>query len=265
MHHDSRFWDALAEHHAAIEDNFLDRASLRRVMSDVRPPVLVVGAGQGLLVAELRSKGFRCDGVDFSAEMIRHAKSRRSLELIHADATAMQLGDSTYETIIYATGVVDFNSDENAIQRILAEGRRVLRLDGRVFVAFYRLSPALEKFSTRLGLLNDGVLQHRQSLEAYLLTPMQLIRWVRQKAGADWFTSAVLLLRMAALGTLREKLTTLKMQRIVRGMENPQAFILAAPETQPYRNEAAIRQLFGRLRVPLKQLRTLATCWVAQV
>lgn len=45
-----RFWNALAAHHAAIEENFLDRASLRRVMGDLQSPVLVVGAGQGLLV-----------------------------------------------------------------------------------------------------------------------------------------------------------------------------------------------------------------------
>jgi hypothetical protein len=70
---------------------------------------------------------------------------------------------------------------------------------------------------------------------------------------------------MAVSGTVREKTTTLKMKRIVLGMENPLAFIEAAPETQPYRNEAEIRRLFDRLQIPIKNLRTLATCWVAQV
>ena len=90
LHEENRFWDALAEHHAAIEDNHLDLASLRRIMSDLRSPVLVVGAGQGLLVAELQAKGFQCDGVDFSAEMIKHARGRRGLDLIQADASALQ-------------------------------------------------------------------------------------------------------------------------------------------------------------------------------
>ncbi|MCW5555254.1 MAG: hypothetical protein KIS67_24220 [Verrucomicrobiae bacterium] len=56
MHEPSRFWDALAEHHAAVEDNYLDLASLRQITGDVRSSVLVVGAGQGLLVAELQGK-----------------------------------------------------------------------------------------------------------------------------------------------------------------------------------------------------------------
>ncbi len=105
-------------------------------MDDIQSPVLVVGAGQGLLVAELRSEDFQCDGVDFSCEMIGHAKSRRGLDLIQADASALPLGNAIYETIIYATGVVDFNGDEEAIQNILSEGRRVVRPGGRILVAF---------------------------------------------------------------------------------------------------------------------------------
>jgi len=265
MPEQTKFWDALAPHHAAIEDNNLDVASLRRIVEDVRSPVLVVGAGQGLLVAELRSKGFQCDGVDFSAEMIRYAKGRRGLDLIEADAAALPLEAALYETVIFATGVIDFNSDENAIRSMLQEGRRVVKPGGKIFVAFYRLSPALEDFLKRLGLLSDNALLHRQSLESYLLTPGQMLGWVKKRAGTGWLGAASLILRMAVFGTIREKATTLKMQRIVRGMENPHAFIQAAPEIQPYRNETEIQRLFARLSILIKELRTLETCWIAQI
>ena len=49
----SAFWDALAPHHSALEDNYLNRASFRRIAHEIHEPVLVVGAGQGLIVAEL--------------------------------------------------------------------------------------------------------------------------------------------------------------------------------------------------------------------
>jgi ubiquinone/menaquinone biosynthesis C-methylase UbiE len=265
LHEENRFWDVLAEHHAAIEDNFLDVASLRRMIGEIRSPVLVIGAGQGLLVAALQSKGFHCDGVDFSAEMIRHAKSRRRIDLIQADATALPLSDATYETIIFATGVIDFCGSEEAIRRMFSEGRRVVKPGGRIFVAFYRLSPALEDFLRKVGLFSDGVLLHRQSLETYLLNPAQMVQWVMKNAGTGWLGAVALILRMAAFGTLREKATTLKMQKIFRKMKHPQAFIEAAPETQPYRNEAAIRSLFDRLGASIKELRTLASCWIAQI
>jgi SAM-dependent methyltransferase len=265
LHEQSIFWDVLAAHHAAIEDNYLDLKSLRCIIGELRSPVLVVGAGQGLLVAELRSKGFECDGVDFSAEMIRYARSRRGIELIQADATALPLGEATYESIVYATGVIDFNGDEEAIARMLSEGRRVVKAGGKLFVAFYRFSPALEDFVLRVGLLRNNVLLHRRSLETYLLKPGQLIQWVMRNAGIGWLGATALMLRMAAFGTLREKATTFKMQKILSSMEDSQAFLRAAPETQPYRNEPEIRRLFDRLGVAIKDFRTLASCWVVQI
>jgi 2-polyprenyl-3-methyl-5-hydroxy-6-metoxy-1,4-benzoquinol methylase len=71
------FWDALAPHHSAIENSYFDLPSVRRIVHDVRSPVLIVGAGQGLIVEELQKRGFQCDGVDLSLEMIRYARIRR--------------------------------------------------------------------------------------------------------------------------------------------------------------------------------------------
>ena len=56
----SEFWDALAASHAAAEDSFLNVSATRRIMNDLRAPVLVVGAGHGLIVAEIRKAGLRC-------------------------------------------------------------------------------------------------------------------------------------------------------------------------------------------------------------
>lgn len=161
--------------------------------------------------------------------------------------------------------MIDFDGDDDSIRRMLAEGRRVVKPGGRFFVAFYRLSPGLEFFLQRLGLLDHHLLRQRECLESYLLKPAGMIRWVGKRARIGPLGSAALMLRLALSGTLREKTATLKMQRIVRGMENPQAFIEAAPGTQPYRNEAEIRRLFDRQAIPIKELRTLATCWMVQI
>jgi ubiquinone/menaquinone biosynthesis C-methylase UbiE len=260
----SEFWDILAAHHSSIENNYLDRASVQHIMEDLREPVLVVGAGQGLIVEEVLKKGLQCGGVDFSPEMIRQAKVRRGLALVQADARALPFGDGTYGTILYATGVVDFAGDEKAIQSMLEEGRRVLKPSGRMFIAFYRLSDALERFLARLGLLNDNVLSHRECLETYLLTPAQMLRWVAKRAGTGYVGAVVLLFRLSVLGTLREKTTTFKMQKIFRQMANPNMLIQAAPEKQPYRNEAEIGRLLDRLAIPVKEIRRLPACWIAQ-
>ena len=95
----SGYWDALAPHHSALENNYFDLPSLRRIVHDVHQPVLVVGAGHGLIVAELRKSGLRSDGIDLSSGMIRYAKTRRGLSLVQADARALPFGEGTYETI----------------------------------------------------------------------------------------------------------------------------------------------------------------------
>ncbi len=262
----SRFWDALAPHHSLIEDNYLDLASIRRMLPELEQPVLVVGAGQGLIVEELRKQGLQCEGVDWSPEMVRYARIRRGLSLIQADARAMPFNDGTYGTLIYATGVIDFMADEAGIRSIINnEGRRIVNPSGKIFVAFYRLSRAQEEFLTRLGLLRQNVLSERECLELYLLNPLQMLDWVANKADVGYCRAAALVLRMSATSTLKEKTTTFRMQKIFRKVHWPQSLIRAAQEQVPYRNEPEIQNLFKRLEIPIEQFRTLRSCFIVEI
>jgi hypothetical protein len=51
------FWNVLAQFHAEVEDSNFDLGSVRRLLPEIETPVLVVGAGQALIVAELRKRG----------------------------------------------------------------------------------------------------------------------------------------------------------------------------------------------------------------
>jgi hypothetical protein len=93
------FWNALAQFHADIEDSNFDLASVRRLLPEIQSPVLVVGAGQGLIVAELRKHAHECDGIDFTSEMIRQGRLRRAITLLHADAKSLPFPPATDRTI----------------------------------------------------------------------------------------------------------------------------------------------------------------------
>jgi len=261
----ANFWDELAPYHAAIENNYFDLPSLHRILPELRDPVLVVGAGQGLIVAELLRMRFQCDGVDYSTEMIRYARQRRGLSLIQADAKAIPLKAGAYQTIIYATGVVDFIGDEAEIKRIMDEAARIVSPTGSIFVAFYRASAAVENLLTELGLLHNHILLQREALELNRLGSFQMLGWVAKRAGVGYFGAAVLLMRMTLFSTLREKLTAVRMKKIFRKMNDATSLIESAPEKVPYRNEGEIRNLFERLGVPLKQLTTLSTCIIVRI
>src|SRR5256885_12389931 len=261
----SDYWDALAPHHSSIENNYFDLPSLRRIIQDIHQPVVVVGAGQGLIVEELIKNGFHTDGVDLSSEMIRYAKRRRGLAIIEADAKALPFGAGAYETIIYATGVVDFMGDEEQIGVILNEARRIISPSGKILVAFYKLSVASEEFLARLGLLRNNVLSLRETLEIYRMTPFQTIAWVAKKAGVGFFRAGILSLRAWLLSSMKEKKGGLQMQRIFRNSEQASLLINMASEKQPYRNELEIRNLFQRLAIPLKTLETASSCYLVQI
>jgi len=259
------FWNALAQFHAEVEDSNFDLVSVRRLLPEIESPVLVVGAGQGLIVAELRKHGYECEGVDLSPEMIRQAKLRRGLALVQADAKAMPFPAASYATVIYATGVVDFTSDEDAIRAMLTEGRRVVSESGKVFIAFYKSSAVQENFLAKVGLLCGTKLAFRQSLEVYLLNPARMVGWVAKRASLGRFRATLELLRVAMGCTIQETRITFKMQRVVRKFADPHSLIDAAPETLPYRNKSEIENLFKRLGFPVKQLSAFASCWVVRI
>jgi SAM-dependent methyltransferase len=226
---------------------------------------LVVGAGQGLIVAALQAQGLQCDGVDLSAEMIRYARLRRGLALVHADAKALPFGNGAYKTVIYATGVIDFMSDEEEIRGIMDEGRRIAEHAGNVFVAFYRFSAATEEFVIRLGLLRNGVLRFRELLEIYRLTPVQTMAWVAKRAKTGHSGALMLALRSWAFSSWQEKRNAFHMQKVFGKANHADALIQAAPETQAYRNEVEIRNLFARLAIPIRQWATSGSCHMVRI
>jgi hypothetical protein len=177
----------------------------------------------------------------------------------------MPIGDGAYGTVIYATGVIDFTEDESAIAAMLQEGRRVLRHQGRIFIAFYRQSAASERFMTAVGLLRGTVLDTRGSLELHLMNPATMTAWIAKKSGLGTLRASALLLCTALSTTMREKKMAATMQKLFRRMRDPEILLRSAPQSQPYRNEAEIRRLFGRLKIPLKDLEEFGSCFIAEV
>ncbi len=265
MNYCTDFWNVLAQFHAEIEDTNFDLASVRRLLPEIQSPVLVVGAGQGLIVEELRKRGFECDGVDLSPEMIRQAKLRRGISLLQADAKAMPFPPASYATIIYATGVVDFTAEDDEIRAMLAEGRRVVKESGKIFVAFYKTSAVQKDFLELVRLTRDHRLAFRESLEINLLNPVQMVAWVARRAGIGRFRATLALLRVGSRSTRQERRNAFTMQRVFRKFADPLSLINAAPETVAYRNESEIKNLFQRLNIPIKQFSAFASCWVVRI
>ena len=84
-----------------------------------------------------------------------------------------------------------------------------------------------------IGLISDHRLAFRESLEVYLMNPVQMVGWVARRAGLGRFRATIALLRVAGRSTMQERKNTLRMQRVFRKMDDPRSLINAAPEKLP--------------------------------
>ena len=148
---------------------------------------------------------------------------------------------------------------------MLREGRRVAKDSGKMLIAFYRQSEALENFMAAVGLLKGNVVAVKESLKLYLLNPVQMTAWAAKRTGRSSLGAAAWMLRLSLSATMQEKMLPFKMQKVFRRLDDPKLLLDAAPQSQPYRNETEIRRLFDRLKIPLQGLERFASCYIARI
>src|SRR5579884_496376 len=260
----AQFWNVWAPYLSYIENNALDVTAIQKLDSVISDPVLIAGAGQGLLVEQLQKSGHKVVGVDLSPQMVSYALTRRGLTLIEADARRLPFADGIYSTTIIATGVVDMLHDEGQIGLIVNEARRATQDGGKVLVAFYGVHPAAERFARLIGVITGGVLHQKKMYELTRLSPGETLKTLRN----DYQIGVLRALKEALILQFslppREKRAVRKLAELLKSADDPQALINAAVD-MPYRTEHDIRALFTRLQLPLFRLFALGTCSVAQI
>jgi len=155
-------WDLLAPYWPVLERHGMTGESLNPFAALIRSPVLVVGAGQGLLLESLLRAGRQTVGVDSAPAMVAAAKRRRGLVLIHARGQTLPFSGRRFASVIVATGVMDLG-DAGSPARILAEARRVLQPGGSLIAGFFSPGERVRRAANALGLMT-GWCQHQHRL-----------------------------------------------------------------------------------------------------
>ena len=197
--------------------------------------------------------------------MLEYARVRRGLTLVRANATAMPFADGTYETVIIATGVIDFMADSRDIETVLREANRIVSGTGNVFVAFYRFSAAQRRFLASLGLLRGDTLHVRSALAMHRLGFGALVAWVAKTAGVSVFRALLLCIGAGLRSTKQERAAALATRRMIAQAGDSAALIEAAPETQPYRDKPVIGRLLEGLSVRIEDWQTSGSCHLVRV
>jgi ABC-2 type transport system ATP-binding protein len=267
-----KWWQTWAPYWEEIEDRHLGVFLTEKLVDDMKSPVLVVGAGQGLIVDYLKKRGLVVDGIDLEREMIHQARKRRSIGLIQADASALPFENDYYQTVIIATGVVDYIFETTAIQKILREAFRVLRPHGVLLVSFYKLSPKTEKIYKKIGIVTPDnqyhlgrlfeILQKRKAKEISCVRP--IAQWTKRgylSTLLTWFKVGLTIPK-----ELRKE--DEKIDRILASAKKDNIdetrFFGDVPASIPYRKEAELRQLFDAVGIDYSEVVKSEDCTVVK-
>lgn len=136
-------WEQLADVWELCENQGMATSDLNQVKSSVVSPVLVIGAGQGLLLQVLANWGLDASGIDFSPSMCRRAFERRRILVNHGDAKAVPYTDRTFKSTLISTGVLNPN-DQDECRQIIREALRVTGNSGTVIICF--ASPSCDEY-----------------------------------------------------------------------------------------------------------------------
>lgn len=264
------WWKLWAPYWARLEDRHLSTFVTDTFLDGVKGPALVVGAGQGLIVERLRNRGVATEGVDLAKEMIVEAKSRRGIALILADAAKLPFADESFQTVVIATGVIDYLDDVEVIAKIVAEAKRVIVDGGELIMTFYKLEDRIVRIYRRLGVLTpDGRYRLQRIFEimkAYEKSPRHPIALI-----ANWTKRSLLstagywsLLGLTLPASMRREQK--EMRRIFRKAESAgqsaESLIATVPASLPYREESEVFELVERMGIHTYAASTGADCTV---
>ena len=265
----SEYWEVWAPYWSYIEDNYLDVSSVRKLIPIISEPVLVIGAGQGLLVHDLQKHGLEVNGIDAARQMIAAAKERRGLDLYHATGADMPFRDDKYGTALVATGVIDFIEDQQQIALILKEAFRVTEDAGKVLIAFYKFHPQTERLLKTLGFLEDGVWHYKASLKIFRLGTLEFLNVIKERADVGMLRALMILLK-SQLFLSKEDRAIITNWRIVwklaqEELSSTEPLLKTAPERLPYRDLNQIKGLITDLGYTVQDVVDLHSCYVVQV
>lgn len=271
---DKMLWSSWAPVWHLIEDQHFSTMITDQIINEIKPPVLIVGAGQGLIVRHLQDKSISAIGLDLNDTMIKYAKEKYDLDLIKGDAADLPFDDGEFNTTIISSGVVDYGADIDMIKLMIKEAKRVTKHDYPVFIAFYQLLPRVEKIYRKIGVIDqNGVYRLKRIFKIGDMSDKNPLRCVFPIA--KWTNHGLLrtILYWTYLGlTLpqqfkneRAKFDALAKEAYKSYGIQREELIENVPEEIPYLTIDEIKKLFIDFNIEIKNLTRYDDCVVVKV
>ncbi len=266
----AKWWRDFAPYWEFLEDRHLGVFQTDALLDSIESPVLVIGAGQGLVVEHLQRKGYRVDGIDLESQMAAWALMRKGISLLQANAAALPLASESYQTVIIATGVIDYLVERHEIASIVTEARRVLQTSGMLIVGFYQLESTLERIYEKLGILTEDDYYLGRLFRLYReaeRNPMRCAPLIAKWIGKPRPRAALYWLRIGLFRPRALRRENRQLEKVVTAVRNdgldPAALFRSAPKIVPYRRRPQIESLLREAGLDHFQLESGSDCIAA--
>jgi SAM-dependent methyltransferase len=268
-----RWWSTWAPLWDLIEDRHFGTRATESLIGQIRSDVLIIGAGQGLIVRYLSAKGYHALGLDINHSMVKIARDKYNLEMVEGDALHLPFRDELFNTVVVSSGVVDYGADKSAIAAFIHEAIRTCRRRGRIFIALYRIPAPIEKIYRKIGVIDpDGVYHMKRIFEINEIAEKNPVRcaapirkWTGKGMARVYFEWAIIgLTRPKEFMTERKWINNIFKAGKEMGLTR-QALIDSVPVALPYRTKGSIEKLLGEIRIDYDEIMEFDDCTVVTI
>ncbi len=257
-----KWWSTWAPVWNQIEDRHFGTKTTASLMDNITSDVLVIGAGQGLIVRHLMNKGINATGLDINPEMVKVAKEKYNLDIVEGDAGKLPFKDESYSTVIISSGVVDYGADEAAITVFINEARRVCCRGGKILIAFYKITERIEKIYRKIGVIDSGsnyrmkrIFEINEIAEKFPpLCAIPIQKWTgKSMARVNFEWLIVGMTQPKEFRTERIWINALFKTAREMGLDK-KMMIDSVPDSLPYRNTAQVKELMEKLHIGYREI-----------
>ena len=269
----SKWWSTWAPFWDLIENRHFSTEVTDFIIDDLKSPVLVIGAGQGLIVRHLKEKGFTVTGLDINEQMIDIAKKKYGLEIVKGDARSLPFEANSFDTVIISSGVVDYGADEETIKLMINEAKRVLKGGRNLYAAFYQLTPKIENIYRQIGVIDsDNVYRMQRIFEIDRISsinPLHCLIPIKKWTKKSVFEIIIYWTKLGLNFPQELKSERNKFKHIVK-LGKPLGItkndlLESIPDRIPYRTKEEIESLINRLDFKFERIRKFDDCVVVQI
>lgn len=161
-------WDELAPYWEFFELKNFNPTVLENYVQEIKSPLLLIGAGQGLVTEPLRARGLKVIGIDWSFKMVARGLQRRGEPNIVADALSLPFKEKSFASVLVATGTLDFMFEKERQLRALHEAKRVLSDARGLLLNFTRpLEKEMIEAAKQFGIVSEDVIHAERAFEIW--------------------------------------------------------------------------------------------------